>query len=68
MSNTNRLDHLKELLEDGNVEGFNRLTYEWVKTGVFTRADLAKSLALVYEFAYNNGRSENEEEVVIEGL
>lgn len=66
--NKDRLERLKELLYEGNMREFNRLAYEWVKTPVFTRADLANILAMTYEFAYNNGRSdESEEELVIEG-
>jgi hypothetical protein len=66
--NKDRLECLKELLYEGNMEEFNRWAYEWVKTGVFTRADLANILAVIYEFAYNNGRSdESEGEITVEG-
>jgi muconolactone delta-isomerase len=66
--NEERLKRLKELLYEGNMREFNRLAYEWVKTGVFTRADLANILAMIYEFAYNNGRSdESEGEITVEG-
>lgn len=69
MNSEQRLQRLQDLLEGGDFTQATRLTYEWVKTGVFTHSDLARALALVYELAYNDGRdSMAEEEVVIEGL
>ena len=55
--NKDRLDVLRFFLHEGQTDNFNKLLYEWVKTGVFTSDDLNQALALLYDYAYNEGES-----------